>query len=543
MFKSSVPQSSPSLGMPTHKFVEGTVYQLARVLYAVHRDNESQPADAIHEAIKTFGDDLDRNTILQSARISAEALNRKKLLLFKTQKTATTLTVFEQAESLKKSRIASMDRELVNMHEAALVHEDTEGSAQQDTLAMWAEYNERHDIRSGLKQEVRDAIYSDEEISLATQRLQRIEQIDNRRGEAVDTTAAQMKNVWRQLVQALLLQKSRGHGDPLISFENTPSASKEPIARVSRTECGKLNRLSLQEGELIRSFAARCRAEERYCNWIRAHHASTTPTDRATQAQIDSMSRTVDEDIDSSLFAALAGALPISLAYMRSNVEKQSKLGTKFSALRLELEGEADFLKEHSAQHPKVSFLDTQSDHSAHVALSTRISKDPKGAPVSENITESYQKQVSTNFKLKKDKRRRGSDDDSDTKEDDVVSFIDKIKTPIVDPVVATLWSKLLEIDSRLPTIAPVNLPCFDFQGKGNCARGASCPYLHDPKTQRSSKPKDSSSHPPPRKRSISPARHETKRYRSRSPRPRSPPQKSVPPRAMEEGEPVSTRF
>ena len=252
MFKSktSVPQSSPSLGMPTHKFVEGTVYQLARVLYAVHRDNESQPADAIHEAIKTFGDDLDRNTILQSARISAEALNRKKPLLFKTQKTATTLTVFEQAESLKKSRIASMDRELVNMHEAALVHEDTEGSAEQDTLALWAEYNERHDIRSGLKQEVRDAIYSDEEISLATQRLQRIEQIDNRRGEAVDTTAAQMKNVWRQLVQALLLQKSRGHGDPLITFENTPSASKEPIARVSRTECGKLNRLSLQEGEL-----------------------------------------------------------------------------------------------------------------------------------------------------------------------------------------------------------------------------------------------------------------------------------------------------
>ena len=60
------------------KFVEGSVTQLARVLYAIHEENGAQPETAIFEAIKTFGDDVDRNKILNAARSSAEALTRKQ---------------------------------------------------------------------------------------------------------------------------------------------------------------------------------------------------------------------------------------------------------------------------------------------------------------------------------------------------------------------------------------------------------------------------------------------------------------------------------
>ena len=43
------------------KFVEGTVSQLARILYELHTDYGSQPVTAIEMAIETFGDDVERN--------------------------------------------------------------------------------------------------------------------------------------------------------------------------------------------------------------------------------------------------------------------------------------------------------------------------------------------------------------------------------------------------------------------------------------------------------------------------------------------------
>ena len=94
--------------MPTSKpkFVEGTVHQLARVLYEVHSENESQPTVAIQEALRMFGDDLDRNTILQDAKISAEALVLKRTILLSTQTSQPTMTVFEQAEKIKQGHIS-----------------------------------------------------------------------------------------------------------------------------------------------------------------------------------------------------------------------------------------------------------------------------------------------------------------------------------------------------------------------------------------------------------------------------------------------------
>ena len=99
----SLPPTSAGTTTIRPKFVEGTVYQLAKVLYELQVGQETQPAIAIQEALKTFGHDSDRSPIVQDARSSAEALNRKRILLFNTTKSHPTTTVFEQAENTKKT--------------------------------------------------------------------------------------------------------------------------------------------------------------------------------------------------------------------------------------------------------------------------------------------------------------------------------------------------------------------------------------------------------------------------------------------------------
>ena len=84
-------------------FVDGTVYQLARALYTVHTNHESLPSGTIADAIRTFGANPDRNIILQAARCAAEALERKRFILLNNSKSQTTMTVFEQMVSLKRT--------------------------------------------------------------------------------------------------------------------------------------------------------------------------------------------------------------------------------------------------------------------------------------------------------------------------------------------------------------------------------------------------------------------------------------------------------
>ena len=460
----SLPPTSAGTTTIRPKFVEGTVYQLAKVLYELQVGQEAQPAIAIQEALKTFGHDSDRSPIVQDARSSAEALNRKRILLFNTTKSHPTTTVFEQAENTKKHLISLIGKKLEKIHQQN-TQEDLEQEGSEYSTD-WKEYENIYETRQVLKTQVQNADYSEDEILQATQRLQKVKQIESRGNNESEDTVSQMKDIWKQLVQALLLQKSKSRDAPSVTFVNTLAASKEPIAKIARAECSKLNRLALGEGEDIRAFSARCRAEELYCAWLRALHAPT-PSLLQGGSQIDALTKHIDEDIDENLFVVLASALPLSLAYMRANIERDSQYGSKFQALRLAIEGEADFLKVHGAQSAKVAFLESH-QHMAAVALATRIAKDPNGAPVSENITENYQKTVSTNFKLKRgDKRHRGVDEEEvGEKEGKVVNHIGE-----VDPLVETLWNRVLAIESRVPAKPPakLTLPCFDFRARGVC--------------------------------------------------------------------------
>ena len=87
----SVPTNAILVRSDKPKFVEGSVSQLARVLYAIHEEHGAQPESAILEAIKTFGDDVDRN---KAARSSAEALARKQKTLQGSGKFKTTYDIF-----------------------------------------------------------------------------------------------------------------------------------------------------------------------------------------------------------------------------------------------------------------------------------------------------------------------------------------------------------------------------------------------------------------------------------------------------------------
>ena len=49
---------------PKPKFVEGTVYQLARALYEIHTAYESLPASAIQDTMQRMSDNPDRKVLL-----------------------------------------------------------------------------------------------------------------------------------------------------------------------------------------------------------------------------------------------------------------------------------------------------------------------------------------------------------------------------------------------------------------------------------------------------------------------------------------------
>ena len=260
--------------------------------------------------------------------------------------------------------------------------------------------------------------------------------------------------------------------------------SKEPIATLWRYECAnlKLGRLVMGEAETVRTFSARCRAEERYCVWLSTLHVldSKDPNFASQTGTYRQMAC----DVDAQLFVVLSAVIPTSYAYMRANVERDAPIGGKFSALCLAVEGEADFQKEHPSQTTTVSFLDTSREHMANVALSSRIAKDPNGVPLKENQTESYSKTVSTEYGMKKRKKSKEDKEEGEKEEQDSVLALQADPNPYFEH----LWNRVLalEADNNQPESAPlviapkqattrVKLACFDFRKKGNnvmCTRG-----------------------------------------------------------------------
>ena len=470
------------------KFVEGSVTQLARVLYSIHEENGAQPETAILEAIKTFGDDVDRNKILNAARSSAEALTRKQKSLQSNAKFKPTMTVAEKAKELKTATILKLYLEMEDAWDAS----QEPGSSSTLVNQFRDTYESLRACREQLKEDILNDDYSTEEIDQAAFRLEKIKKIDSRGGSESENSIPLMKGLWLQLVQALLLQKDdKNHPTTPTTFEGTPTADKGPIGSLAREECANLNRLKLISPELIRSFAERCKFEFRFCTWLRMLHEPPPSRDASFLRLQSELKKQIDEDMDKQLYLVLSSALPFGLAYMRSTIDVNTRVGAKFSALCLAIEGEADFQSANINPEQRISFLDShrqreQEDHTANVTLTTRIAKDPKGVPVSENISESYRKEVSTNFRLKESDKRRRNEDDEEPDEKEESPSVHAINSELLD-INADLLKQIMVLQKTTDRLsARKYLPCFDFENKGKCEKDP-CPFMHAENSKSSS--------------------------------------------------------
>jgi hypothetical protein len=92
-------------------------------------------------------------------------------------------------------------------------------------------YEEIQAYRWQLKEDLRQADYTEEELMAATLRLEKIKTIEDRNGNNSESMIPLMKEIWLQLVKTLLLQKNnKAAGSAPVTFDRTPLASKEPIA-------------------------------------------------------------------------------------------------------------------------------------------------------------------------------------------------------------------------------------------------------------------------------------------------------------------------
>ena len=247
------------------KFVEGTLCQLAKTLYEIHTAHEAQPSAAVQEAVQRLSGDPDRKTIVNDANAVVVSLTRKAQKLLVTAASPAP-NVFGQAVIMKQATVAALQKDLEKFTALADLATDQEQKSQVDMERLRAEAYIKK-----VQQQIVDVDYTREEIEQARLRIQKIKDMESLSVDESENTILQMSKIWHQLVQAILLckltSKQTGHGP--VSFKDTPTASMEPIATFARSESGKLNRLSLETGETVRSFAARCKEQERYCSWLR----------------------------------------------------------------------------------------------------------------------------------------------------------------------------------------------------------------------------------------------------------------------------------
>ena len=191
------------------KFVEGTVYQLARALYEVHTAHEAQPSSAIQETLQRMSDNVDRKALLLAARSRAEALARRRLIVINSGKPQQQqLTVFEQAQLLAQQEIKKLKSEIRILNKQNKVKKAQPSTPVKKLASSKITTKVREKLLQAiaLERQVEEADYNPKQIEEAIARLQRIKKMDQQTDESEDTVP-QMVNIWKQLAQALLLQK------------------------------------------------------------------------------------------------------------------------------------------------------------------------------------------------------------------------------------------------------------------------------------------------------------------------------------------------
>ena len=214
--------------------------------------------------------------------------------------------------------------------------------------------------------------------------------------------------------------------------------------------------------EDVREFGARCKEGLQYASWVRG------------LATIDQAAQCCERETDERLFEILADSLPKTHRFLYF-AGQTVKIGSRFGALRVLLEGEAHKLKKNE---PKITFEEEGKEHGL-VALNSRLARDPAGKATSETCLESYSKNVKTRYepqgglnKQPKKKRRKVSHDSSSEEE------------PPADVAVVTAENIYEQVMAIAEKNAASKLECFKF-AKGNC-RDEQCRWSQDSSSKNS---------------------------------------------------------
>ena len=479
--------------LATLKMVDGTPSELSRSLYEIHMACGIDPAKAVETIHAIVGNNIDCAVIAKAAMQQIDVLQRKQTKAL--SKSHDIKTISEQAHQIKVALVEEAQQEL-----ADCAWDDENYAAIGDNLKQ-------------LRRELARSIFSEDEITEAKEAHARAMSFakDTQNNEDSESIAQNLRMVYTQTIRALLLQKlNTSVGEPIV-FETIGQADLDPLVAFSREEGISLTRIDIVRGENVREFGTRCTQELGYITWLR----ELCPTSNAWEA--------TKQDIDLGLFKALARALPENYMYMRSQVEGKHKKGEPlFVSLRNAVEAEVNATRSVNSN--------TQSDndqppHQSLVALTSRLSRDPRSKAVSEKHTENFSREISTLFlahgakrsktgdkhkqeKEGKKKKARVSELESESEEEpsaDVAmvtpknffqqvmaiatnhansgntgekkeSMPEQVKAPVHASTDQTfdMLERVMAIMARQGT---TKQPCFAFQ-KGSCNKN-SCPYEH----------------------------------------------------------------
>ena len=464
----AAPAMPPRKPLPT--FVEGTQSAFATLLYEVHMKYPLSPGQAVLATATMFAGANER-AIVHDACVQVEKLMEDKQASKRKTQQATELSVEGHAQLMKTARIKQAREEMNAAHKEK--NKDKEETARAKALQ--------------LQEEIDQLIYSQTEIDEATKRSQRSAALKAPGG--ADENKKKMKNIWTQMVRALLLEMLRAREnispDP-VTYENSTALPLKTLSNFSKRQRGECGRAVLQAGENIRSFATRLQELQLYCMWLHNLQVNESLGENKNKKK----AQEINDELDESLFQLLANALPDSLLFLRVSAESTVADGKRFTKLKTSIDSLASASREQPTSSPASASQEAlHTNLDLHKIGSGRLSRDPDSKTNQEEVTETLKKKSKILYKKhkqnKKQQEDRGEASDDDGEEEVAEAMaLSAAETRVPGSInLVELCDTILAM-----TAAKTAGVCYNFKNRGKC-ENASCPYVHEARKQRSRSP------------------------------------------------------
>ena len=470
---------TPSPASPTLQqeppYVDGTGSELAKTLYKLGQKNEITPSIAIAQATGMFRQAAAR-TITAAACTAVEKLAAASRTRSNKEGRATEeLTVRQHAEVNKKHLLKTQVERRKFLHKTKKSRTDEQQQ----------EYDSLLESTKKLGEEIHTITYSDDEIVAATERHKRDLSFSTPPKE--EDTKHKLKEVWHQMVLALLLQKLKTSATPQdVTFEGASKLSLQPLVLFTEDQKQKCSRLSITPGDSTRQFAEQLQEEQLFCEWL--HELST---DRSLSEDKRTKKRAkANASVDQLLFTPLALALSSSQAFLRHTAERDAAPGKRFSALKTMIDNDASFKREHQTPSKTETEDDSARNLKGVLAIGAgRLSRKPGGEATEEEIVETRSTTSKTLFKNRdahksaqsaKGGKKVEFESDSDVEERPAQALVLKEaghKQSDTAPNADSIESIAVQVFAM--QTAQKKGVCYAFQKTGTCPNDA-CSYKHE---------------------------------------------------------------